>query len=132
MRILSALSATLALAAGMAAAVPMKAAPEAHAMAMMTTPKISDLESVARFVRINEREITGPLPPVIALIAKLLPANLQGSLQKAVTELFNAGDYVLNGPEDFIEKLLKLDIPGSLRRGLNTLLGTEELAEGRD
>lgn len=46
----------------------------------------------------------------LATLTKLLPPSLAASLQNAVAELFKGGDFVLNGPLDAIEDLLKGNI----------------------
>lgn len=124
MKFLSVLSSTLALATGLAAAVPKNMAPKANTREMMAAPNITDAASLAQFVRMNEKEFTGPLPAVISVIGGLIGPGLAGSLQNAVAELFKGGDFVLNGPLDIIENLLKLNIPGALRSSLTTILNT--------
>lgn len=123
MKFLSTLSAALALTTGMAAAVPMNLTLESH-MAMQTPPNITDVETLVRFVRINQKEFTGPLPLLISVIGGLLGPSLAGSLQNAVAELFKGGDLVLNGPLDAIEQLLKLNLPGALKSVLGTIVNT--------
>ncbi|KAJ6782710.1 hypothetical protein PWT90_07597 [Aphanocladium album] len=128
MKFLSAISVTLAMATGMAAAMPTDMTPtamtpEVNARAIEAA-NLADASALIYLARIEQKEVTGPLPLIISLIGKLLPGNLSGSLNNAVAELFKGGDFILNGPLDFIEQLLRLNIPGALRSGLNTVLGT--------
>ncbi len=61
---------------------------------------------------------------MISVIVGIIGPGLAASLQNAVAELFKGGDFVLNGPLDIIENLLKLNIPRALRSSLTTILNT--------
>lgn len=105
----------------MAAAMPLNEAANAHTMAMTATPNTPGVESFARTVRISERQLTGPLPIYIASVKRMLSPSLADSLDKAVVELLEKGDPAVNGPSDLVKQLLKLNIPGRLRSGLESI-----------
>ncbi|KAJ2964714.1 hypothetical protein NQ176_g10777 [Zarea fungicola] len=120
MKLLSVLSATLALATGMAAAAPTNATSDES---MMRAVNITDAPSSLLPVQINEKAATGPLPEVLSKISNLLDPKLAGSFQKAAAELLKGGDFILNGPVDAIEQLLKMkDLDPKLRTALSEIL----------